>query len=376
MLRLLHLSDLHLGASFADFGPLADARRQEVLDAFRALPQTVETEGVHAVVIAGNLFDTPRPTDFTLAVVRQSVRRIVDSGRPVFLIPGTHDALTCNPQLYGDTFGGATVFRDPLFQAVTVETEAGCLTVYGLGYDWAQPEPLDSFHRTDAPGPHVVLLHGALPGTPAWKAHPHTLRVTPVWLALLEADYVALGGSHSFKPPAEVEASGNVTACYSGAFAAVEMRETGTGGYVLAELEPGAPTKVQHRGSRVRFPHDAGTFDVTGFADEAAIAGAIAASVPENGLPVVKLEGVPELPLHVGRVIASLESRFGAARVEDATWYAGSSRLDELAGQDTVAGHVVRLGRARINETKDDPAAALAAERALRVSLRALRVEA
>ncbi len=83
MIRFLHVADVHLGASYAAFGPLAEARRQEVLDAFRNLPQVAETERVHAVLIAGDLFDGPRPTDYTLAVVRQT--RVGETGVPKFI---------------------------------------------------------------------------------------------------------------------------------------------------------------------------------------------------------------------------------------------------------------------------------------------------
>ena len=41
-----------------------------------------------AVVVAGDLFDAPRPSKETLAVARETFRRIAADGAPVILVPG------------------------------------------------------------------------------------------------------------------------------------------------------------------------------------------------------------------------------------------------------------------------------------------------
>ena len=375
MVRVLHLSDVHLGASFDNFGERAEARRQEVLDAFRGLAQVAEQEGVHAVLLAGDLFDSPTPTDYTLSVVRQTLRRLVDAGRPVFVIPGNHDAITCNPELYAEPFGGAVLFTTPTFEApVSVETDGGPLHIYGLGYDWARPEPLGSFDRWEAPGVHVVLVHGCMPGTANWRWYPNALRITPAWLEGVSADYVALGDSHVFRAPDAFEGG---RACYPGSFAAVDMSYPGPRGWVIADLEPGALPQVRHEASSVRSAFDVGELDVAGYVDEEAVAAAIAARVPANALPVVTLTGELSFPLQLERMQLVLEQRYASASVTDRSWYAGSTRLDELGERDTIAGHVVRLGRDRLEqvpEGADDDESELA-QRAMRLALRALRVE-
>ncbi len=377
MIRLLHLSDVHLGGTCDDFGEQADVRRQEILEAFRGLPQVADTERVDAVLIAGDLFDSPTPTDYTLAVVRQTLRRLVDAGRPVFIIPGNHDAITCHPDLFAEQFGGAHIFRGPWFRApISVETSGGPLHVYGLGYDWARPEPLDTFQRSEAPGAHVVLLHGCMAGMPNWRWYPNALRIPAEWLRRVEADYVALGDSHSFRAPSDV-ADGNQRACYSGSFAALDLAETGQHGWVLAEVESGAPPRVEHKPSRTRRVFDVGQFDVGGSVDDEALAAAVADKVPEEAIPAVTLTGELSFPLQVERVQERLAKRFGCARVLDTSWYASSSRLDEVAERDTIAGHVVRLGRQRLEhaERHEDDGSPDLAERAMRLALRALRIE-
>ncbi len=60
-MRILHLADVHLGASFASFGPYGAERAEAVLAAFRDLPDMARRQEVHAVLVAGDLFDSPRP---------------------------------------------------------------------------------------------------------------------------------------------------------------------------------------------------------------------------------------------------------------------------------------------------------------------------
>jgi DNA repair exonuclease SbcCD nuclease subunit len=374
MIRLLHLADVHLGAPFLDFGDQAETRRQEVLDAFKALLQLAESAEVHAVLVAGDLFDSARPSEFTLAVARQTIRRLVDTGHPVFIVPGSHDAHTVNPDLYGDQFGGAFVFREPVFRApISVETAAGPLHVYGLGYDWTHPDPLGSFRRHDAPGTHVVLLHGSVASLSPWRSQVNLLRIPIEWLVGVDADYVALGGGHAFRGPADFETDTTTRACYCGSFAAIDLAETGPRGFVIVELDADHAPRVTHHPSKIRHSVDLGTVDVTPHVDEAAIAAAIAARVEGDAFPAARLEGEPAMPLDAERVVAHLERRFGRAKLTDATWYAGSKRLDDLAEQDTIAGYVVRLGRQRILEAIGDPQAPVLAERALRLALRSLK---
>lgn len=377
MIRLLHLSDVHLGARYDDFGAQADMRRQEVLDAFRGLTQVADAAAVDAVLIAGDLFDSPTPSDYTLSVVRQTLRRLVDAGRPVFVIPGNSDAITCNPQLYAEQLGGAYIFRDPVFRApVSVETAGGPLHVYGLAYDWARPEPLETYRRADAPGTHVILAHACTSAMPNWRWYPNALRLPAGWLRSVEADYIALGDSHWHRPPESFEGD-RVPACYPGAFAATDLTETGPRGWVIASIEPGERPRVVLDASRARPIFDVGEFDVTGAVSEEGLATALVSNVPTGAIPTVTLVGELSFPLQSEALQARLEQRFGCAKVHDHAWYASSSRLDMLTAQDTIAGHVLRLGRMRIDEAPvaEDQAAAEVAERALRLALRTLRVD-
>lgn len=373
MIRILHLADVHLGAPLGGFGKRGPERGRRVLEAFGSLPGVCEGEAVSAVLVAGDLFDGPRPGDAVVASVRETSRRLAAAGVSVFAVPGNHDAVALNPTLYENALPGAHVFVEATFGApVSVEVAGETLHVYGLAHDPAEaPEPLSSWRKADLPGLHVVLLHGSVPGAPHWDAGT-SLRLPLERLAGLEADYIALGDHHRFRGPDGFD-EGRVPACYAGSFAAVDLSETGRRGPVLAELAPGEPPRVRHLSSGVPEVVRVDGFDVTPFADESELADAVSRDLPEEAVPVVRLTGEPTFPLDADRVRLHLEARFQGAAVEDDTRYYDSDRLAALARRKTVAGHVARLGLRRLEEARDPETRAVAA-RGLRIALRALEI--
>lgn len=377
MIRLLHVADVHLDASFSAFGDLCESRRDAVLEAFCKLPDLASEHDAHAVLIAGDLFDSPQPRNSTVAAVREAVRRTAESGRPVFIVPGNHDSPTAHPHPYRESLGATHVFTAPRFgKPATVITPGGQLHVYGFAYDGAQErDPLGTFERTAADGAHVAVFHAGFQASDRWEASPNTLRVKRDDLRDLEADYIALGDHHRFRSPQGFAADGSVPACYPGSFAAVDLTEEGDRGFVVVELEERGGPRVRRVSSGVSTVVLLGDLDVTDLESDAQVADTIAERVDAEQIPVVRLTGSPRFALDSGVVQEHLRARFGHADVVDASLYFTSGRLDEIAGQDTIAGHVVRLGRERIEAADAGEEARQLADRALRVALRELGVE-
>lgn len=373
MLRLLHLADVHIGAPLGGFGDHAEERGRQILDAVRRLPELAAATEVSAILVAGDLFDSPRPTEGAVAAVGEVARRLREAGIPLFAVPGNHDAYSLNPPLYEEALRDAHVFSDPVFgEPICVEVGGEELHVYGVAYDPAEePDPLAGHRRAEAPGWHVVLLHGSVPGAPHWEGGS-SLRLTWERLAGLHADYIALGDHHRFRPPEEFEKHG-VPACYSGSFAAVDVTETGPHGAAVVELEAGRPPRVSLVSSGVPPVVQVGELDVSSLEDEIAVAEAVGEGVAEPAVPVVRLVGAPSYPLDAEKVRAWLTERYGCAAVEDDTRYYASERLSELARGKTVASHVARLGAARVLEAGDAEERRIA-EEGLRIALRAMGV--
>jgi len=87
MARIALVSDVHLGTR--QYG-IRD-RYEDFLTSFIGFGRSVIKEKVDAVVIGGDLFDSPRPDARSVFVAQSVIKEIKDSGAEVFGIDGNHD---------------------------------------------------------------------------------------------------------------------------------------------------------------------------------------------------------------------------------------------------------------------------------------------
>jgi exonuclease SbcD len=209
-LRLLHASDCHLGLS---------SRTSPNEDAFVALIDLAVAEDVDALVIAGDLFDTPRAE---LPALEWTAVQLDRLSCPAVILPGNHD-------IYGDQ----SVFT-------TMDFEQRCANVHVLdepGGELVRLPELDaaffgravldhapSFRpladvppRPDA-GWCVLIGHGLVLDDegPSGRGSP----IYPSDLAAIDWDYVALGHVAVFQvvraEPVPVVYAGNTARSHDG----------------------------------------------------------------------------------------------------------------------------------------------------------------
>ncbi len=87
--RLLHTSDWHLGRSFHGVGLLGAQAAH--LD---HLVEVVRAESVDAVLVSGDVYDRALPAPDTVALLSQTLERLVDAGARVVVSSGNHDSAT------------------------------------------------------------------------------------------------------------------------------------------------------------------------------------------------------------------------------------------------------------------------------------------
>jgi DNA repair protein SbcD/Mre11 len=88
---LLHLADVHLGARHADMGEAAVQQRERQMAAFARAVDVGLRQTVDAALICGDLFDSNAQPQRTVERAMAELRRLMDAGVRVVLIPGTHD---------------------------------------------------------------------------------------------------------------------------------------------------------------------------------------------------------------------------------------------------------------------------------------------
>jgi DNA repair exonuclease SbcCD nuclease subunit len=163
----VHAADLHLG--YAQYG--LEARRQDFDDAFNELvDRTIELKP-DFMIIAGDLFHQPRPSNVTLENAIRSFKRLRDAGIPVLTVDGSHDSA---PNSITSTI------LYPLDSAGLIHhlprNEGACWRKRGVCYVYGIPnyrskhkteEALPAFLQQNPPTPdsavgNVLVLHGAV----------------------------------------------------------------------------------------------------------------------------------------------------------------------------------------------------------------------
>lgn len=86
-MRFIHTSDWHLGRSFHQVGLLG--AQAAYLD---HLVAAVRSEQVDAVLISGDVYDRALPAPDTVALLSETLERLVDTGAQVVLSSGNHDS--------------------------------------------------------------------------------------------------------------------------------------------------------------------------------------------------------------------------------------------------------------------------------------------
>jgi DNA repair exonuclease SbcCD nuclease subunit len=256
-MRLVHLSDLHLG--FRQYQRLTtrgiNQREWDVADAFRrAIDRTIAI-APELVVVAGDVFHNVRPTN---AAILQAYRQFsrLRSALPdaeVVICAGNHD--TPRTVEVGGILG---LFRELGIHVADVKAERFHLERLGCSVLAVPdvPGPRPELVPDAAAKVNILLLHGEVAGVipaAAATADRAAVEITREELGAARWDYVALGHYHVHR---QVEAN----AWYSGS---IEYASANAWGELREEHEANVPGKgfVEHdlATGEHRFHHLAGT---------------------------------------------------------------------------------------------------------------------
>ncbi len=86
-MRIFHTSDWHVGRTFHGYSTLEATR-----DVLAAIPPLVRENDVDVVLVAGDVYDLANPSAEAVAVLRDAVRAILDTGAIVVMTSGNHDS--------------------------------------------------------------------------------------------------------------------------------------------------------------------------------------------------------------------------------------------------------------------------------------------
>lgn len=226
-MKLIHSADIHLGSRIDSRFPreVSEKKREEVRNTFRRMVEYARDEGVTAILLSGDVFDSDKPfkkdKEFFYSVVERNPE--ID----FLYLRGNHDGegerrelpnlKTFGEEWSAHTYGNVTVSG--------IETVAGNAT------------SLYSSLALDPAQVNIVMLHGQIADTAGVdKVHLASLRDKHI-------DYLALGHVHAYVAGV-LDDRGHYA--YSGCPEGRGFDETGEKGFVLLEIEGGHVSHVFH----------------------------------------------------------------------------------------------------------------------------------
>lgn len=351
MIRLLHTADLHLGSVFPGLGEAGAGREEDFLKTFKRIIDQAIACDVQLLLVAGDLFDHPRPEKMLLATVQGELQRLVQRGIIPVLLPGTHDHHLGGEELYTrQNFSGAVLLTEPHIDAPTlVKVADQDVYLYGLAYLGGQSSaPLADMKRRGEGGIHLGLLHGSLEGSPDWEYRSKDLPFTLAGLKQWDLDYVALGHYHRFQ---ELQDVSRCWACYPGSPEGKRFGENGPRYAALVEVgERQARVEAIEVQSRVLLEAE---MELEAGMSDAAIVAAICKLGDEQSLVRLRLCGVLDRALDREWLLARCQFAFAFLDLLDETRWLQGDFVAGLAAEETIRGECVRRFQELLQQTSD-----------------------
>jgi len=241
ILRILHVSDSHLGYSAyrkVDEDTGLNQREVDVYNAFESFVDKAIDIGPDAVLHSGDLFDTVRPTNRALSFAIDQLIRLTEEGIPVVVIAGNHST----PRLR-ETGSVMRVFDHmrgihPVYKGILERIRLGDMTVHALPHCEGDRlhEQLGELRADETSRYNVAMMHGGVVGLGVFKMDEFNETMINSSYLRDDMDYIALGHYHEFS-----EIAGN--ACYSGSIERLSFSEAGQRkGFLEIDLKEGERT--------------------------------------------------------------------------------------------------------------------------------------
>ncbi|MFZ0389949.1 MAG: DNA repair exonuclease, partial [Calditrichia bacterium] len=202
-IRLLHISDIHLGIRHS-FLPedKQEQRQEEIWQSFSSLIKEVSSSeiAVDGILITGDLFDSPFPPPALLSQIKTLFQRLEENRIPVIMVPGNHDSILFPDSVYMTReFPGVHLLKEPnIKEPLTLHIKEQQFDFYGMAFSGLSQPPFDIFQPGDSRAVNIALIHGSLCESREWRLHNQDLPLSRENLLASRFDYIALGHYHNF----------------------------------------------------------------------------------------------------------------------------------------------------------------------------------
>ena len=383
-MKILHLADLHIGYCPGFLRPdKSRVRSDDFKSAFeRAIDYALKPENsIKAVIIAGDLFDSPAPDEAVRGFARAQLGRLSTASIPVLIIPGTHDTIALPESVYRKEFfpSNVHILAAP-FSSVPLELvlNGEKFYFYWLAYEPGEKRTVGEFLasvKANLPrdGYRVFIAHASLRGSPEWGMRRKDLPVSMEELLSSGMHYVALGHYHDFfesregsSPPVasgqeealrgeprrseaqlgEIQPgafpSTRTKAVYPGTLEGKAFGENGTRYLVVANFEDGRVRIEKLPFNKRVLEEKVMSLDSEPVSSEEELLKRLESMGNQNLLLKLTLTGNPDFMVRSDFLAQALADRFFYIEIDDATSVLSSLPVEEIMHERTIRGMFVR----------------------------------
>lgn len=246
----IHSGDIHLGAPFRGLRALSPvwAKRlaRAIPEAYERVIQACLDNHVDFLLLAGDMFDTDKPSYAHLRHFIRGLERLSNAGIPVYMIPGNHDPYANWRDVLSSLPPGVEMLSSdaPEFRLHRAADGSPLALIAARGFS-NQASSEDSIAegmtraaavRACGDAPFAIgMLHSGL-----WM-DPYKAPVSEAALLAADMDYWALGHIHlRYATPPE-----NPRIAFCGCVQGRDIKETGARGCYKVTLERGMPNRLE-----------------------------------------------------------------------------------------------------------------------------------
>ena len=225
-MKIIHCADLHLDSQMTTnlTREKAKERKAELLVTFQRMVGYARDNGVEAIIIAGDMFDSHNINTTTRNTVAEAIRR--NPGITFFYLRGNHDADSFLGNL------GEMPENLKLFEEQWTSYDFGkCINISGIEFDEGNSITMYDSLVLDTNKINIVVLHGQ-ESAEQKKQQAEIINISG--LKNKGIDYLALGHIHSYKCE-KLDSRGQY--CYPGCLEGRGFDECGEHGFVLLDID-------------------------------------------------------------------------------------------------------------------------------------------
>lgn len=277
--KLVHCADLHIGAPFSGLDEKhSSIRREEIKKSLKYIADFSAKNDVDAILICGDLFDSPFPSQSDVLYVKNIFKEISEIN--IYINCGNHDYLAPS-SVFSESFNDLNnVHIFPSYDSC-FEIKDKNVVLWGKSYSAPSTHPSFENINPDNEKINIMCLHGVL-------TDGDNNPITKECFSRLKADYAAFGHIHD----GSEFIIGETKCAYSGTPEGHGFNDCGNTGFIYAEISKNNVKLEKIESSKRKYIYlDA---DISGLSSNDEIINLIKEKVNSDDLFKVTLKGVAE----------------------------------------------------------------------------------